>query len=421
MMYLYLHYPGHLAFYTRTNGTVFEAFDDVDDATEESGSFSYPYDDAKQLIAEKMLAIAKQTGTLVIYHKNQQNEWAPYYEDAVILTLGEDLITGEEFFVSKNSGELVKIGLPNDAAIPVAHRSIIAGGTEITLEQAHAIEGFDFNNCSSLRFNEEFNVYNGFLINPEDSSNSYTARYLEYTYPGNPRIRYHKDGHYYQFIASSTAATNLNFPNDEQGAKETLEQVMLEIAQETGKLEIFSLTYDSESSSYPRTYESAVLLTVKNDILLSEDFFIESFSGDLLKLATVSEESNEQEVEEPHPYSLKNNPNAYEIIDSGETIYNGNKKYIAKACDGTETTIDSNTLYEILVNDPNTTVIYKDYKNGTTGSTSNAILRITEMSDLEKLLSLRGTIYNNTTRTDYLISVYGESNKNWMTLSKTTS
>ena len=423
MKYLYLHYPGNVAIYTKTNGTVFEPFEDTDEATKESGNFAYPYDDAKNIIAEKMLAIAKQTGTLVIYHGNQYNVMTPgYYEETVILTLGEDLITGEEFFVSKNSGELVKIGLPNNAAIPVAHRSIIAGGTEITLEQARAIEGFDFNNCSSLRFNEEFNIYNSFLVNPEDSSNSQTSRYLDYAYPGNPRIRYYKDGHYYQFQPTSEAITTLNYANDEQGAQSHLEQVMLEIAQETGNLEIFStMSFDSESNSLPRTYESAVLLTIKNDILLSEEFFLESFSGDLLRLATVSEDSDEQEVEEPHPYSLDNNPKAYEIIDSGQTIYNGNKKYIAKACDGTETTIDSNTLYEILLKDPNTTLILKDDKPGLTGSISTAILRITEIYERNKNISLTGRINGNTTHSDYYITVNGKSTENWITLTKTTS
>ena len=39
----------------------------------------------------------------------------------------------------------VSAKLPQDAVIPVAHRTVIAAGETITLAQAHTIEGFDFN------------------------------------------------------------------------------------------------------------------------------------------------------------------------------------------------------------------------------------------------------------------------------------
>lgn len=419
--YLYLNYPGHVALYTKKNGSEYDTFQNTDGATEYSFTNSqYPYDEEKAVIAEIMLAIAKQTGKLIIYHKGQTNELVPgYYEESIILTLAEDLVVDEEFFIGKSSGELVKIGLPKDAAVPVVHRSIIEAGSEITLAQAHALESFDFNNCTSIRFNQEFSTYSSFLVNPESSDNVDSARYLEYSYPGQPRIRYHKNGDYYPFFTSSEAPSIQNFSNDEQGAKEMLEQVLLEIAKQTGKLEIFSVQGPDSAKFLQSVYETAILLTVKNDILLTEEFFLESFNGDLLKLATVSEE--DESVEESHPYSLQNNPNAYEIIDSGTTIYNGNPKYVAKACDGSETTIDSNTLYEILLNDPNTTIIFKDEKPGVTGAISTAILRITEIYERLKYISLTGKITGNTTHTDYYVTVRGNSNENWITLSKTTS
>ena len=293
--YLYLHYPGQAKFYIKSNGSVYEPFIDTNTADEQSG-FQYPYDDAKSALAEALLAIAKQTGNLVIFHPDQYNEFVPgYYEDAIVLTLAEEIVTGEEFFIEKSSGEHVKIGLPKDAAVPVAHRTIIEHGSEITLAQAHAIEGFDFDNCASLRFNEGYSPYNTLLVNLQSSDNAESTRYLEYSYPGSAKIRFHKDGNYYPFFSSSEVPSIHNFPNDEQGAKEMLEQVLLEIAKQTGKLELYNLqrqngeqVYDLQNLSGQLVtvpyYEDAVLLTIKNDILLSEEFFMESFNGDLLKL-----------------------------------------------------------------------------------------------------------------------------------------
>ena len=282
--YLYLHYPGHENIYIKTDGSVYEPFSDTNVA-EEHSDFQYPYDDAKSFLAETLLAIAKQTGKLVIFHQNQSHEMVPgYYENAIVLTMAEDIVTGEEFFITKSSGEHMKIGLPKDAAVPVVHRSIIERGSEITLAQAHAIEGFDFDNCASLRFNEGFSPYASFLVNLEFSDNADSARFLEYSYPGNARVRFYKDGNYYPFQTSSQVPAIHDFPNDHQGAKEMLEQVLLEIAKQTGKLELYNLQGPSGEQFLVPYYEDAIILTIKNDILLSEEFFMESFTGDLLKL-----------------------------------------------------------------------------------------------------------------------------------------
>ncbi len=295
--YLYLHYPGQAKFYIKTDGSVYEPFSDTNTADEQSG-FQYPYDDAKSALAEALLAIAKQTGKLVIFHQDQSHEMVPgYYEDAIVLTLAEEIVTGEEFFIEKSSGEHVKIGLPKDAAVPVVHRSIIERGSVITLAQAHAIEGFDFENCASLRFNEGFSPYNTLLVNLQSNDNVESTRYLEYSYPGSAKIRFHKDGNYYPFFSSSDVPATHDFPNNEQGAKEMLEQVLLEIAMQTGKLELYNPqgqngepVYDLQNLSGQLVlvpyYEDAILLTIKNDILLNEEFFMESFTGDLLKLPT---------------------------------------------------------------------------------------------------------------------------------------
>ena len=282
--YLYLHYPGHENIYIKTDGSVYEPFSDTNEA-ELKSDFQYPYDDAKSFLAETLLAIAKQTGKLVIFHQDQSHEMVPgYYENAIVLTMAEDIVTGEEFFITKSSGEHMKIGLPKDAAVPVVHRSIIERGSEITLAHAHAIEGFDFDNCASLRFNEGFSPYASFLVNLEFSDNADSARFLEYSYPGNARVRFYKDGNYYPFQTSSQVPAIHDFPNDHQGAKEMLEQVLLEIAQQTGKLELYNLQGPSGEQFLVPYYEDAIILTIKNDILLSEEFFMESFTGDLLKL-----------------------------------------------------------------------------------------------------------------------------------------
>ena len=282
--YLYLHYPGHENIYIKTDGSVYEPFSDTNEA-ELKSDFQYPYDDAKSFLAETLLAIAKQTGKLVIFHQNQSHEMVPgYYENAIVLTMAEDIVTGEEFFITKSSGEHMKIGLPKDAAVPVVHRSIIERGSKITLAQAHAIEGFDFDNCASLRFNEGFSPYASFLVNLEFSDNADSARFLEYSYPGNARVRFYKDGNYYPFQTSSQVPAIHDFPNDHQGAKEMLEQVLLEIAQQTGKLELYNLQGPSGEQFLVPYYEDAIILTIKNDLLLSEEFFMESFTGDLLKL-----------------------------------------------------------------------------------------------------------------------------------------
>ena len=284
--YLYLHYPGHENIYIKTDGSVYEPFSDTNEA-ELKSDFQYPYDDAKSFLAETLLAIAKQTGKLVIFHQDQSHEMVPgYYENAIVLTMAEDIVTGEEFFITKSSGEHMKIGLPKDAAVPVVHRSIIERGSEITLAQAHAIEGFDFDNCASLRFNEGFSPYASFLVNLEFSDNADSARFLEYSYPGNARVKFYKDGNYYPFQTSSQVPAIHDFPNDHRGAKEMLEQVLLEIAQQTGKLELYNLQGPSGEQFLVPYYEDAIILTIKNDILLSEEFFMESFTGDLLKLPT---------------------------------------------------------------------------------------------------------------------------------------
>ena len=286
MEYLYSHYPGQSKFYIKKNGLVYEPFSNINEAAEQSG-FEYPYDDAKSALAEALLAIAKQTDKLVIFHQDQNQTMVPgYFEEAIVLTLAEDIVTGEEFFIEKSSGELVKIGLPKNAAVPVAHRTIIERGTEITLAQAHAIEDFDFDNCASLRFNEGFSPYASFMVNLEFSDNADSARFLEYSYPGNARVRFYKDGNYYPFQPSSEAPSIHDFPNDHQGAQEMLEQVLLEIAQQTGNLKLYNLQGPSGEQFLVPYYEDAIMLTVKNDILLDEEFFMESFTGDLLKLPT---------------------------------------------------------------------------------------------------------------------------------------
>ena len=52
---------------------------------------------------------------------------------------------GERSVRYKGSDGKMHAMLPQNAAVPVAERTVIEAGTEITLAQAHEIEDFDFN------------------------------------------------------------------------------------------------------------------------------------------------------------------------------------------------------------------------------------------------------------------------------------
>ena len=309
----------------------------------------------------------------------------------------------------------VSAKLPQDAVIPVAHRTVIAAGETITLAQAHTIEGFDFNKVSALSFGEGYNSYSGFYVNVDDSGERYLT-YLEYAYPGKPRVMFNKEGSEYTAFNGGSYNTFLEFASNEiEASQSAIAEALLEIARQTGFLEIYKY---SNYVFVPNFYEEVVLLTLAEDIVTSEEFFMPKASGGLVKLATVSEEEGEeQSSEEPFPYRLQNNPNAYELI-IGPTV-GVYQTYKAVTCDGTNTEISATQLYEKLLNDPYTVVIFKDTRPGSSG-TCTAILHIAQHDESSTCIRLNGELLGNTKAT-YNAYVYGGANDNRISMNKSTT
>ena len=97
----------------------------------------------------------------------------------------------------------------------------------------------------------------------------------------------------------------------------------------------------------------------------------------------------------------------------------GQKIYNAKACDGTETVLDATMLYEKLLNDPYTIVIYKDTRPGSSGICT-AILRIAQHDESTMCVRLHGELLGNSKAT-YNIYVYGKTTENRISVDKSTS
>ena len=308
--------------------------------------------------------------------------------------------------------------LPQDAAIPVVQRTVIAAGEEITLAQAHAIEGFDFNKVSALDFTRGYDPMTAIFVNYDPEL---TERMLEMEVSGGAsQIKYKIVDDLY--VAYSGIGMNRMFEDTSTGYglnKSRLKTMLLKIAQQTGKLEI-GLKPASIIAGSPleSVYEDVVLLTLAEDTLASEEFFMPKASGGLVKLATVSEEvGEEQNSEEPFPYRLQNNPNAYELI-IGPTV-GVYQTYKAITCDGTNTELSATQLYEKLLNDPYTVLIYKDTRPGSSGICT-AILHIAQHDESTTCDRLQGELLGSTKAT-YNVYVYGSANENRITMNKSTS
>lgn len=309
--------------------------------------------------------------------------------------------------------------LPQDAAIPVVQRTVIAAGEEITLAQAHAIEGFDFNKVSALNFTGGYDPMTAIFVNYDPEL---TERMLEMEVSGGAsQIKYKIVDDLY--VAYSGTGMNRMFEDTSTGYtlnKSRLKTMLLKIAQQTGKLEIglkpVSITAGTPLES---VYEDVVLLTLAEDILASEEFFMPKASGGLVKLATVSEEEDDgQSAEESFPYSIQNNPNAFELI-TGPVIGGGTQTYKARRCDGSDSEITASELYQRLLRDPYTVVIYNDTRPGSSGICT-AILHIAQHDESTMCVRLNGELVGNTKAT-YKVYVYATPDEGRITISKTTS
>lgn len=169
--------------------------------------------------------------------------------------------------------------LPDGAAIPVVGKRVIAAGTEITLAEAHAIEGFDIRKVASLRLSDSFSLYSNFSINMNESDEG--SGYLFLSYQGRYIVMYKKvDG---QYVQAKEGLTSVQI-ND----KSELAALIFEIAQQTNYL----VTYNSAWANGHREYEAnyydeEVILTYSEDIVLyGDDFEITSPNGVTRKVLT---------------------------------------------------------------------------------------------------------------------------------------
>ena len=94
-------------------------------------------------------------------------------------------------------------------------------------------------------------------------------------------------------------------------------------------------------------------------------------------------------------YAVVNNPNAYELVFSGQYVGGGQKKFNAYTCDEAKTEISASELVDIIVADPNTTIIFR-----TKGSGSYERIVLLRPNQIHADLSevrLEGTLAGNKT------------------------
>ena len=94
-------------------------------------------------------------------------------------------------------------------------------------------------------------------------------------------------------------------------------------------------------------------------------------------------------------YAVVNNPNAYELVFSGQYVGGGQKKFNAYTCDEAKTEISASELVDIIVADPNTTIIFR-----TKGSGSYERIVLLHPNQIHADLSevrLEGTLAGNKT------------------------
>ena len=72
-------------------------------------------------------------------------------------------------------------------------------------------------------------------------------------------------------------------------------------------------------------------------------------------------------------YAVVNNPHAYELVFSGQYVGGGHKKFNAYTCDEARTEISASELVDIIVADPNTTIIFRTKGSGRIGNLVQAV------------------------------------------------
>ncbi len=296
---------------------------------------------------------------------------------------------GERSVQYKGSDGKLHSMLPQDAAIPVVQRTAIEAGTEISLGQAHELAGFDFNKVSALRFNEGFSEFANFYVN----FNGEDQQHLMYEYHGKPWMKYKKDGEQYVLFNNleTPDCTSEEYQDNHEG-KAHLAELLLDIARKTGSLDIVQKQGPNDSPIYVPYYEDVVMLTLSEDIVTDEQFFMPLADGGLAKLATITDSDEQGETVTAQPYAIENNPNAYELMLNGEN-YRGTPLYKAVTCDESQTEITVAQLAQILKNDPNTTVIYKADPDNLSRIVT-AILKVEQITT-DGSIRLTGTISQN--------------------------
>ena len=107
-------------------------------------------------------------------------------------------------------------------------------------------------------------------------------------------------------------------------------------------------------------------------------------------------------------YGIVNNPDAYELVFSGQYVGGGQKKFNAYTCDEARMEISASELVDIIVADPNTTIIFR-----TAGSGSYERIVLLRPNQIHTDLSevrLEGTLAGN--KTDVIDAYVNKTSNN---------
>ena len=256
----------------------------------------------------------------------------------------EVTVDGERSVQYKGSDGKMHSMMPQDAALPVVRREVIKAGSEITLAETREIEGFDFNKVESLELrNFEEVRYQSFVVN----YNGEGQKQLMYSYHGNPWWTYKKVGDEYQLFSDSSDNTTEENQNTEEAAAR-MSEIMLEIAKSTGMLMLYK-----DAVFTPNLYDSDIVLTLAEDYVVNEQFFMQKYDGSLVQIGEVTEETDGGDAAGSNV--------AFDARNAFLIIYVGERNSIVKKfTDGVLEESSASELVEALENDLAQPVLLKE-------------------------------------------------------------
>ena len=154
----------------------------------------------------------------------------------------------------------------------------IEAGTQYRLDEYHENVNLPLSNFNKLEFTQTFNAYSAFVVNPTNGE-----FYLKHCYEGSSCIYTKKEnGVYVPFSDTANATRN------SQITPENLAQIILEIAQQTEKLEINSINGSTIQDT--RLFENDLTLTLAEDIITDDYYAIEEKNNnEIVKIATIDD------------------------------------------------------------------------------------------------------------------------------------